>query len=555
MSSELERWVAVAPPLSSHGWSRLLLPFLLPLAALLLYLLHLDRAPHPDELYHILAARGLLETGEPRIGEGLYPRGFLFTWLVAQSFRLFGEGLATARLPSVLATSLLILVLFVWVRREAGDLAAWLAAGFYAISPFAVLIAQFCRFYALQTLAFILALWLVHDFFRTLASWPRALLRLLLAAALVVLATLLQPTTLLGLLALASWVAPILLWRLATPLSHRGRILLLAVVAVAAMVLLATAWALGLIATLWQQYRAVPVFNAETRDAFWFYHFWYVLLYPTLWPATGLLALLAWIRSPWLGSLATVVFAIAFLLNSFAGPKSLRYIAYAQPLLFVIWGIGLAALFPALRAWTAELRRAMTGTFAFLNQQAARLASFVVACALGVLVAVNPFWLRTATVIADIPVPPEKPSTDWRLAASALAPWIARVDVVVATEELAPLYFLGRADIVHSRSKLNELPATERRDFGRDPRTGRPVIGSLEALERVLDCYSSGLMLAPAYHLGVPHQLGPEVLALLATRAERLSLPERAHALAWIWQHAQPKLDPSRCTDLPEFQP
>ncbi len=527
-------------------------PALLCLAALLLYTVNLDRAPHPDELYHILAARGLLETGEPRIAEGLYTRGYAFTWIVAQSFRLFGESLATARLPSVLATALLVGVLFLWVRREAGEAAAWLAAGLYAVSPFAVLIAQFCRFYAVQTLAFTLGLWLVHDLFRSRHDRSGLLWRGLAAGGLFAFAAYLQPTTLLGLAALAAWAGPLLLWQLsASPaLSGRTKSLLAPGLVLLAVAVLAVAWADGLFAELWRQYRAVPLFNADQRDAFWFYHLWYVLFYPTLWPATGILALVAWARAPGPGSLATVVFAVAFLLNSFAGPKSLRYIAYAQPLLFVIWGIGLAALWPALAGFAARLRDGLAGVLALPASASRGAASALVALAFLALAVVNPFWLRTATVIADIPLPGEQPTTDWRRAAGALAPLLGRVAVVVDTEELGALYFLGRHDILYNRSKFAELPAGSRRDFGRDPRTGRPVIGDPEALELVLTCYPSGLFLAPRSHLGAPHALDAEALPLLERHAEPLALPEEAHLLAWSWQREDRRGSPD-CRSLP----
>jgi hypothetical protein len=49
-------------------------PFFLFAAAALLFSINLDRLPHPDELYQIQAAEGLLATGEPRIADGLYTR-------------------------------------------------------------------------------------------------------------------------------------------------------------------------------------------------------------------------------------------------------------------------------------------------------------------------------------------------------------------------------------------------------------------------------------------------------------------------------------------------
>jgi 4-amino-4-deoxy-L-arabinose transferase-like glycosyltransferase len=530
-------------------------PAVLFLASLLLYAVNLDRATFPDELYHILAAKGLLETGEPRIAEGLYTRSYAFTWIVAQSFRLFGESLVTARLPSVVATALLVAVLFLWVRREAGETAAWLAAGLYAISPFAVLIAQFCRFYAVQTLAFTLGLWLVYDLFRDHHGRGGLLWRAVAAMALFGFAAALQPTTLVGLVALAAWAIPVILWRFATgvALSRRTRIAFAAAILFAVLVTLALAHAGGLLEDLWHRYRDVPLFNVENRDAFWFYHAWYVLFYPTLWTVTGILALAAWARVPWPGSFATVVFTAAFLLNSFAGPKSLRYIAYAQPLLFVVWGIGLAALLPALRRSVPWLRDGMAAALAFLGPRRAHTAAgSLVALALLMVVAANPFWLRTATMIADIPVPPEKPTTDWRRAAGALAPLLARVDVVVDTEELGPLYFLGRHDILYSPSKFGELPPGRRHEFGRDVRTGRPVIGSPEALERVFRCYPSGLFLAPESHLGVSHFLNPDVLLLLERYAQPVPLPEDAHVLAWHWQREDGPVPPE-CRVLPSF--
>jgi len=82
------------------------------LFAFLFFLINLDRPPHPDELHHVLAAQQLLESGRPIIGEGEYWRGILHTCLVAVSYELFGEGLASARMPAVLAVGLTVLTLF-----------------------------------------------------------------------------------------------------------------------------------------------------------------------------------------------------------------------------------------------------------------------------------------------------------------------------------------------------------------------------------------------------------------------------------------------------------
>ena len=62
---------ATAAGRSLPSW---VVPLLLLVAAALVYTIHLDRPPHPDELYQIIPAEGLLASGQPRIADGLYTR-------------------------------------------------------------------------------------------------------------------------------------------------------------------------------------------------------------------------------------------------------------------------------------------------------------------------------------------------------------------------------------------------------------------------------------------------------------------------------------------------
>ncbi len=512
---------------------------LIALASLLLYSLNLERTPHPDELYHILAARGLLETGEPRIAEGLYVRAYPFTWIVARSFALFGESLTSARLPSVVATVVLVVVLFLWLWREAGPAAAWLAAGLYATSPFAVQIAQFTRFYAIQSLFFLIGSLLIYELLCRPGSRGRRLLLVLGAALAFAFAAELQPTTLMGIAAIAAWAAPLLGWRwlVGDETLSRGRRWALVLAGVLALLAGAwLAWESGMLAKAWHMYRSTPLFNAANRDQFWFYHARYILFYPTLWAAVGVLAVAGLAFFPRPGWFALVVFALAFLLNSFAGPKNMRYIAYAQPFMFVVWGLGLVAIWPWIRAGTAKLRDRLVRLLGNWFAHPRGLAHALIGLALAFLVLANPFWLRTATVIADIPIPPEKPLADWREARAALRPWLERAAVVVNVEELGALYFLGRHDILYSPSKFGEIPGAEGDTIGIDPRTGRPVIGSPRMLEELLSCYPSGLFLAPRARWMAPHVLGIREIRLLETYAVPLSLPAEAHLIAYRWE-------------------
>ena len=83
--------------------------------------------------------------------------------------------------------------------------------------------------------------------------------------------------------------------------------------------------------------------RSKYRNQFWFYAEWLFLYYPLpflLILPLALLALAAWPRP---ASLAACVFAVGFALNSFGGMKGLRYLVYALPFLFALWGMGLAA--------------------------------------------------------------------------------------------------------------------------------------------------------------------------------------------------------------------
>lgn len=523
------------------GW---LLGLGLCVASFLLYLVNLDQpSENSDEFYHMLAARGLLETGEPRIAEGLYWRGYLFTQLVALSFRLLGESLVAARLPSVIATALLVLVLFLWVRREAGPVAAALAAGLYAVSPFAVEIAQFCRFYALQTLAMLGTAWLVVETVGRPAPPALQVLRLVAAAGLAVLAVHLQPTTYLGLAALIAWAVPAFLVRFLgrSDLSWTTRLAWLAAGALSVVVGGLVALASGKLSELWILYREPQLFNLSMKEQFWFYYVWYLLLYPTLWTTIGVMAILAIVRAPLLGGVATVVFAVSFVLTSFGGSKGMRYIAYAQPFLFVIWGLAIVVLLPALPDTVRRLAERLEAALAGLGRGARFTSRALVAAGLATLLLANPFWLRTASVLADLPLGPETPDTDWRRAAPVLIPLLRETAVVVNTEELGPLFYFDRHDILFNPSKLAELPPEARSDFDRDPRTGRPVIGSLEALETVIRCSPSGLFLAPAVHWRRPYLATPEAVELLDRLAEPVEMPRDSHVFAYRWRHDPPE--------------
>ena len=535
----------------AQGW---LWAFGLILATMALHTINLDHLPHHDELYHLLAAKGMLATGEPQIAEGIYERAIVHTWLVAKSLSIFGESFAAARVPSLIAIGLLVGALFLFLHREAGPLAAWIGAVLFALSPFAIELAQFARFYAPQSLLFFLAAIAVHDVvFRSSGSWRRTVLGIAAVAA-IALATHFQETTLIGVAGLGLWLTCVLSLRyLERPGARASHVvLLLAGLAITGLALLL---ATGLLGDLWTLYRWTEKFNAAGADKFWYYHAWLSLYYPSLWPVIGIVSLAGIAAFPRPGLLFLAVFATGFLLSSFGAAKGMRYLAYAIPFLFGLWGLGLAAVVPPLRRFLTDLAGRITAAFgateALPEPWPRRLSTTLLTGGLLFLLLANPAGLRSFALLADITIPPEEPDIDWEAAVPALRDLAEQADILVTTDDLGAELHLGRYDVLLNPSKLGELPDEERHDLGLDPRTGRPVIGSSEAMEKLLTCNDTGLLIAWAKHWGRGHLRLPEIEALATAHMEPIDLPRRSRLVAFHWRKPAEDHSPDACTPLP----
>jgi 4-amino-4-deoxy-L-arabinose transferase-like glycosyltransferase len=88
-----------------------------------------------DEARLALAADGVQQTGLPTMPTGrLYPRGLLNTYLIAGSSALLGRHDFAVRLPSAVAGTLLVPMVFLVARLLGGVAAGLAAAGFVAVA-------------------------------------------------------------------------------------------------------------------------------------------------------------------------------------------------------------------------------------------------------------------------------------------------------------------------------------------------------------------------------------------------------------------------------------
>lgn len=132
-----------------------------------------------DEFFHLEAAQGYLETGEYVLWDFQtkqptleYERAWVYTWQVAQSFKLFGVNEFAGRLPSVM-WGVLLLPLLAWL--------AWRSTNSRIVSLFATIMVVFdqsliwasrtCRMYSMFVFLITLTLVLVVESLKRKPSW------------------------------------------------------------------------------------------------------------------------------------------------------------------------------------------------------------------------------------------------------------------------------------------------------------------------------------------------------------------------------------------------
>ena len=524
------RWGAVAAPLAVF------------VIALLARLIGLHHTPYVDELNHIMAAHSLLARGTLELTPGgePYTRARLFTYLIAALFRVFGESLAVARMPAVLAGAALVTVLFVWVRSAAGRGAAWIAAMLFCFQPQSLYLSQLARFYTIQTLCFfgaaILVYRLVGD--RTLGT-ARALRLAAAALLLFLLALHFQVITLVG-------IGGVLLWAAADRArAHlRPAQLALAVAAVAIIGLVAlAAIARGAFAHQLALFNYVDLWAAANRHNVRYYHDLFLDQYATIWTVFPLLVILAIYRNGRAATFCLVPFVIAFVVHSLAAWKAERYLFSVMPMFFAVVGMGVAEgarrvrpAFEGALDWLSGASlsaRARTLGTAMLFALVALFAAFgngATSYALKMMLVSDADW-QLALLYRGQP--------DWDAAHAVLAPQVDSAAVVVSTSELKSLYYLDRADVLLSVDYLGD-PRHPGPEFTIFRKLARPVVSTTESLDKLRACFSTGLVLAEHGQWRTPWSVKSGVADYIETTLDPVHLAPSTRLLAYRWRTSIP---------------
>jgi hypothetical protein len=492
-----------------------------------------------DELHHVLSAMAYVDTGSFSIADGKpYVRAMPFTWTIAGLFSVFGESLLVARAPAVVAGALLATVVYLWLAVLRERAAGWIAALLLAIDPEAIVMSQWARFYTWQQLSFLLGT------AATFALLLRPTLRRSLvfggmAASLFAFGISLQPTCAIGVAGVAVAVLPILghsVFSLGP--ARRG----LAVGASALLVVLtAVAWWTG----IFDPVIALATYvDLQAASGAGYYRYYYGILadnYGGLWPLFPLLLLIAARRQPLLAWFAGAVFAVALVTHSVLPWKSWRYFAYAMPFFFIAAGLGVVEAIRMLGSALPGLMRRLAPielTPALLR----KLSLIALIACVGFWAAGNRAFLSSARLLgthdSSMSVPGMEGTLSWSSARSMLDPMVAAADVVITSDALKAIYYLGRANYEISRTHLYRREGA-RPEFSRDRPTGLPVISEPSSLNRLLNCYDTGLIVIERVAFGVSSYVPDELARFISEKAESVELPPEWGLVVFRWSGPQ----------------
>jgi 4-amino-4-deoxy-L-arabinose transferase-like glycosyltransferase len=527
---------------------------------LLVRLINLDHTVFMDEVFHLLAASSLVSEGHLQLPSGeAYTRARVVTYLAAVSYYFFGESIVAARIPSVLAGSALVLVLFLWVRRVAGRPSAWVAAGLFSLAPQAIYHSQIVRMYSYQALFVLITAWASYELVMR-AGLARHRVALLIATASLgaFLSLWAQIASAVALGAIACWFVVM------AGLSPAGRAFvartdwrILGGLVIAAGLAAALAVTSGFPTRALELFRHADLWASGPEENVLFYHYSFWEHFPVFWSLFPILALVALARRFYAASLCLAAFSAIFLAHSFAAWKVDRYVFYSLPFFFAVVGMALGPVIPWLVRETETLVRPLS------RPGLIRVAS-VALLAAGLLFALrnNPAYRYSYDMVTGSDATwthdrRYRGESDWRALAEYLGDAVDEVHVVVESSEPKAEYFLGRSDYSIASNSLaaswGTLP-----EFSPTHNSNTLLVSRPESVAWILDCHPSGLIIIEQHRWrqfwGVPD----DTADLIEARTSRIDLPDAWRLQVYEWRSAHKRggdaMEDVRCSPPSELR-
>ena len=479
-----------------------------------------------DELLHILAARGMVETGLPVIAGGIYERGELYTHLVAFALVHFGDTPVAARLPALAGGVLLVFLLSLWVGRKAGLLAGASAGLFLCVVPGTVDVAVFARFYTLHAL--VMLMMFIAAFEASLPHKPKSA-RFgwsIFALALLPLGWHLQETTLIAAVAALVGVLVILImshWAIARAVFRSYPIaILLSVCGLAAVGLVVLA-EFG----FWDKFVKAPLWAAGRAGRYHYYLEEFSRELPLLWPLLPAAIFFGMVdpRTRRVVGYCVTVLVVSLMIHSLAGAKAVRYVYYVVPMACAAWGVAVANI--VTRGIERGDRVGSTGY---------DLPRWTLPCMILLGLILSQEGIRTMRLIAGRLQPTVALSygaeADWGPAVASLDQVLRSADIVVTSNAMKALFFLGRYDYELNASIVQETDTDL--EFGVDARTGERAIGTAKSVERVLDMPGSALVVLEEEKIGKASGIPADAVTVIQSRCRLVDTAATPGIRAWL---------------------
>jgi hypothetical protein len=497
-----------------------------------------------DELYSFLAARGLLEHGDLLIVNNAEPynRAAIFTRVVAACMAIFGQTLFVARLPALIAGSILAGVVFLWLRLNGERVSGWVAGILIALDPLLIQLSQIVRFYSFQHLFFIIGSIGVYLFLFHHCPVTVKLITLSITVIAFLISFNLQMISVFGLGGILLFAGLAIYYLKIKHLKRKAQLAIIVSAGIIAGIAIVYAIRTELVVNAIKLMNYADLWAAESVDN---YRFYYSILhsnYQLFWPLFPLFLLFAVIRQPRLTAMCATVFLVGFIGLSLAAWKAERYFAFLLPFFFIVVAIGLVSglqfLFYYIQSQLFNI------TLPFKSEKFYLSLSLVMTAAIfGFAVLSNYSYLTTARLltrehVSSFPLMGQRDGKlSWSQSAAKLRKIAGDVDVIVSSDDLKAIYHLGRADYVLSPNSLRR-PEGILPEFSLDRRTGARIVASKGAISAIMKCHKSGLFIVQAMSLGQSATSHPRLVAtnLVSEKAELIQMPKEWGIIAYRWK-------------------
>jgi len=230
---------------------------------------------------------------------------------------------------------------------------------------------------------------------------------------------------------------------------------------------------------------------------------------------------------------------------------------YALPFLFIVWGLAAVAM---ARVLATSLGASLPNIpIKPLSQRTASFVSaLVVAGVFAFALVTVPAFETSVKMMLGIPTsPPEywdRYQTHWATVAPELRELAAERQVVVASQPLHAIYYLGDVDYAMNATTLADVaPRGAHRAL--DPRTGRIVFDDLATLQSVLRCHASGIIVVHGPAMQKSSRVSGRIAEFLESTLQEFQLAHTSDLRVFEWATDRPRSDceswsvPGRVTD------